>query len=249
MEKTKKVLSEESCILETSPETQNFSEVRSGNTSIETNNAVYHTTNNSTTKQLETAQRAISNSLNELNKTISSSNILKVTSSLVTDAPPLPKQKSGDSYIEDGQMIIRTDGKEITDEDIPYLIQLGQDKAIAKWKIPDLTRIITESYQIMCTTDNPETLCSRYKVIIKKVNELATLEQQGLFDTNTFNYYNTLISDDNYYNLILTCYQKYAAKARSELKTQNGISNRINKFWKIICNNVSPEFYNSKLQK
>ncbi|MDE7183600.1 MAG: hypothetical protein K2O40_03780, partial [Lachnospiraceae bacterium] len=128
--KPKKVLSEESCILETSPETQNFSEVRSANTSIETNNAVYHTTNNSTTKQLETAQRAINNSLNELNKTISSGNILKVTSSLVTDAPPLPKQKSGDSYIEDGQMIIRTDGKEISDEEVPYLIQIGYEKAI-----------------------------------------------------------------------------------------------------------------------
>lgn len=247
--RTEKLPPEEHLVLETSPKIQRDSEAKKSDTNIEAENTIYPAENTLATKQLKVALSSLDNSLNELNKALSSGNILKVTVSQSANTLPSLQQKKEVSYINDGSMIFRTDGKKISDEEVPYLIQLGRGQASANLQIPDLTRIITESYQIMRTTDNPETLCSRYKVIIKKVNELATLEQQGLFDTNTFNHYNTLISDDNFYNLILSCYQKYASKAHSELKTQNGINNRINKFWKIICNNVSPEFYNSKLQK
>lgn len=116
-----------------------------------------------------------------------------------------------------------------------------------KWKIQELTRVITDSYQIIYNTDNPETLCNRFKFIVEKVNELESFEQQGLLDKNTFNKYKTLISDDNLLNLIRACYHKYAAKAQSELKTQTGVDNRINKFWYIIQNNVGTKFYTSNI--
>ncbi|MCI9191596.1 MAG: hypothetical protein HFH84_18840 [Lachnospiraceae bacterium] len=157
--------------------------------------------------------------------------------------------KSRISYVEDNKMIARTDGKKITDEEVPYLVQVGREEAIAKWKLQELTRLIPASYQIMQITDNPETLCSRYNFIVEKMNELASLEQQVLFDSNILSQYKALISDDSFYNLIMSCYQKYTDKARTELKTQNGINNRINKFWETIRTNVSVEFYNSKFRK
>lgn len=148
------------------------------------------------------------------------------------------------TYMETANTIYRTDGEFISDKEVPYLIQTGQEKAIAKWKIPELERQIKESYQLMCTTNNPETLCSRYKFIVEKINELAYFQQKGLFDKDSFVQYNALITDDNYCNLILTCYTKYVNKARSELTTEKGVNNRINKFLKIIRQNVNAEFYN-----
>ena len=148
------------------------------------------------------------------------------------------------TYIETENAIYRADGESISDEEVPYLIQIRQEKATAKWKIPELERQIKESYQLMRTTNNPETLCSRYKFIVEKINELAYFEQKGLFDKDSFAQYNALITEHNYYNLILACYTKYVNKARSELTTEKGVNNRINKFLKIIRQNVSAEFYN-----
>lgn len=145
---------------------------------------------------------------------------------------------------ESSNVIYCTDDKCIADEEVSYLIENGQSIAMANWKVPNLIRQITESYQIICKTNNPEILCSRYNFIVEKINELTVFEQQGLLDKNTFNQYKALITDDNHYKLILSCYNKYKTKAHSELKTQNGINKRINKFWEVIRNNVSDDLYN-----
>lgn len=113
----------------------------------------------SATKKLETAQKMLNDSLNQLNKAVSSGNILKAT--VRQNGVPSASPESGVSYIEDDKMIARTDGKEITDNEVSYLVQVGQEEAISKWKIQELTRLISESYRIMQTTDNPETLCNR----------------------------------------------------------------------------------------
>lgn len=203
--------------------------------------------NESAVEKLETAQKKLNESLNQLNKAISSGNIIKAT--VQQDDSPNVTPKPEVSYIENGRIITRTDGEEITDDEVPYLIQVGREKAISKWKIQELTRLIPESYRIAQTTDNPETLCSRYNFIVEKIDELASIKQKGLLDANTFNQYSALISDDNFYNLIIICYHKYVVKAKSELKTQNGINNRINKFWDVVYHNVNTKFYNEKFKK
>ncbi len=123
------------------------------------------------------------------------------------------------------------------------------EEALARCRIPDLARLIEESYQIMIDTNNPETLCSRYKFIADKVNELSIFHQQGLLTQNTFSQYQALITDENYYDLILKCYQKYIEKARSELKTKKGIDSRTSKFLQIIQENASADIYSKILNE
>lgn len=82
----------------------------------------------SAVEKLETAQNMLDESLKQLNEAISSGNILKATvqQSNVSSAAPI----SGISYVDDGKTISRADGKEITDEEIPHLVQIGCEKAL-----------------------------------------------------------------------------------------------------------------------
>lgn len=121
-----------------------------------------------------------------------------------------------------------------------------QNTINARWRIPYLEQQILESYELMKNTNNPETLCSRYKYMTEKIDELTIYKEQNLFDNNVIEHYKTATTDDNYYNLILSCYQKYVDKANTELKTQKGVNNRIKKFWQIIHDNVTPEFFNER---
>lgn len=147
-----------------------------------------------------------------------------------------------DGYIKTDNTIHRTDGKPITDEQIPYLIQVSHEKATAKMKIPQLVQLINESYLIMCNTDNPETLCNRYKFACTKMQELKYYYNQGFCNEKDIDCCKLLYTT-NFCKLISSCYQKYATKARTELKTQKGVQNRINKFWTVIQNNVDTNVY------
>lgn len=112
-------------------------------------------------------------------------------------------------------------------------------------QIPTLLQHIKDSYEIMNSTSNPETICYRYKFGLKKCCQLKDLEQNGLYYGNPdANYYLYLFSPDNYHNLILLCYDRYVEKARKELKTEKGINRRIDKFWNIIKENVDEFTYN-----
>lgn len=154
---------------------------------------------------------------------------------------------TSNSYVEPPYATNRINEKTISDEEVPNLVLLGQRIAIANLKVPQLTQQIVESYRLMCSTNNPETLCNRYKFIIEKIDELALFQEQGFFDKDTINRYKSFVTDDELYKLILVCYQKYLNKARSELKTKNGLNNRIKKFWQVIYKNVSIEFYNTSI--
>lgn len=69
-------------------------------------------------------------------------------------------------------------------------------------------------------------------------------ESQGYFsDKDTIDNLHKKLSVENYSKLIYQCYQKYVSKAQKELKTQRGVNNRINKFWKTIQNNVDTNTY------
>lgn len=130
--KTEKLQPEEHFVLETLPQTQGINEAKRSDINIETDNTIYPTENTSATKQLKTALSPLDNSLNELNKTLSSDNILKDTIPQNADMFPSPQQKTEDSYINDGNMIFKTDDKEISDKEVPYLIQIGREKIIEK---------------------------------------------------------------------------------------------------------------------
>ena len=84
----------------------------------------------SAAKQLETAQNRLKDSLEQLNRAVSSGNIVKVTVQHGNTSAPVPV--SGISYIEDDKTISRTDGNEITDDEIPYLMQIGYETALEK---------------------------------------------------------------------------------------------------------------------
>lgn len=43
---------------------------------------------------------------------------------------PVTEKYTADEYIELGNVIVRADGKEITDEEIPYLMQVGYERAL-----------------------------------------------------------------------------------------------------------------------
>lgn len=148
------------------------------------------------------------------------------------------------AYIKTDNTIYKANGEKITDEEIPYLIQITREEAIAKWETPDIIRCIQESYQLMYDTDNPETLCNRYKFASPKVKKLTHFYNQGWYtDADKFDQYTKMFSDETYLKLIFRCYQKYLIKAKRELKTSSGISKRIARFWGIIQANVSPEIY------
>lgn len=184
------------------------------------------------------------------NETIEKSSVNDTAISKQTDADTIKKVSTNNTaideqaYIKTDNTIYKANGEKITDEEIPYLIQITREEAIAKWETPDIIRCIQESYQLMYNTDNPETLCNRYKFVSPKVKKLTHFYNQGWYtDADKFNQYTEMFSDENYLKLILRCYQKYIVKAKRELKTSNGISKRIARFWGTIQVNVSPEMY------
>lgn len=148
-------------------------------------------------------------------------------------------EQNASSYIETNTMIYRSDGQEITESEIPYLQQIDREKARAKMLMPQHIRHIQESYQIMYDTDNPDTLCSRYKYTKGIVEELQYFFQQGYYtDVNNLEKYKELISDSNYKKLIVQCFTKYMNKANTELKTVSRIEKRKQKFLDYIRENV-----------
>lgn len=147
-------------------------------------------------------------------------------------------------YIEVGNVTYKTDNSKITNTEASIFSQQSHDELNASWKAPQIIRLITESYQIMLDTNNPETLCDRYKFSMTQYEELLFYYNQGYFcDDATIETFKQLLSTNNYAKLICKCYQKYKEKAHKELKTKNGIDKRIDRFWIIIQNNVDINLY------
>lgn len=146
--------------------------------------------------------------------------------------------------IETDSNAVWSDVQKITDEDVSYLTQVttsNKDKIRAKGLIPQYICLIQDSYSLMCSTDNPSTLCDRYNFSKQKLDELIYFYNQGW--CSNLDKYIKMLSEENFCNLICSCYKRYVAKASSELKTVKGIDNRIQKFWEIIQDNVSTNAY------
>lgn len=62
----------------------------------------------------------------------------EISPSATHDTVEIPQQTAAEkSYIESGNVISRTDNKEITDEEIPYLMQVGLESALEKEHTPN----------------------------------------------------------------------------------------------------------------
>ena len=142
-----------------------------------------------------------------------------------------------DTYTEDDNVIVHTDGSVITKDEIPYLVSLGLESTRTNMTISTNIRIIQESYTLMRTTTNPETLCSRYKLCLSKLEELQYYANQGVNVPNLDVLIQSL-SNENYCSLIRQCYQSYMDKAKMELKTEAWINKRKQKFLDYIRQNV-----------
>ena len=151
----------------------------------------------------------------------------------------IPDTELNLNYVEDDTIIMRSDGKPITDSEIPYLVQVGREQATAKMRIPTLITQVQESYKIMYDTIDPETLCSRFSFASKALDELRYYDTQSLYpSTPSIDKLNELLSDDNYVKLIQRSFMRYMEKAKSELKTASGIEKRKQKYLNYIRNNV-----------
>lgn len=153
----------------------------------------------------------------------------------------IPEPVLTPTYIETDHTIHKVDGTVITDKEIPYLQNIGQEETRARWMIPQHIRLIQESYKIMYETADPSTLCSRYNYILPIIEELQYFAKQGYYtDSETLEKFSSMVSKENYQKLIMRCFDRYMQKAHSELKTQTGIEKRKQKFIDFISSNVDP---------
>jgi len=180
----------------------------------------------------------------------------KQQASLIPETISLTEQNEPPiEYVETGNMVYRADGQPISDEEVPYLIQVGYEKALEKekslqrrrtasrkWQAVEYSRLINDSYRILSETADPETFCNRFNFIKSKIDELNDFQLVGdLENSFPIDGYNALVSEKNVKALLFKCYQKYYNKAQKELKTKKGIENRKTKFWDIVQKNLDIE--------
>lgn len=79
---------------------------------------------------METAQDQLNDSINQINNLLQApEKMVKITSHQIGQPSTMSaKPVSGVSYVEGDHIIARTDGKEISDEEIAYLMQVGYEK-------------------------------------------------------------------------------------------------------------------------
>lgn len=167
--------------------------------------------------------------------------------------PKKKLQSSTTSFFKDNkpnehQQVYFKHDKEIKETEQDFVQNHSYNTTKSRTTKPVQTSIllqhINDSYNIVCSTLNPETLCSRYEFGLKRCCELKELEENGLYHGNPdANYYLSLFSPENYQKSILSCYDKYLKKAKSELKTEKSINKRIEKFWDIIKNHIDEYTY------
>lgn len=112
-------------------------------------------------------------------------------------------------------------------------------------KIPSLvlqiSRLLDDSYDLLCTTANPETFRSRLFFSMDKLAELKAMSGSASKDASAvYNHYYPLLTGDNLLMLMQQCRKRYYDKAVSELKTASGIKKRMQKFDAIIGVPSSP---------
>ncbi len=95
-------------------------------------------------------------------------------------------------------------------------------------------RIVQESTYLIDTSTNIDTVIGRIQFIPEHINYLMTLEKKGLYNAEptAHEYYKkyVLLKDTVIQEAIVRCYKNVLDKA-SELKTEKGRTNRINKYF------------------
>lgn len=151
------------------------------------------------------------------------------------------------TYIETGGIIYRTDGKEITDEEIPDLIRRGYEKAIGECKkeklslqefqllqIKQIIQVLDDSHKILTSTNNLKTFESRLELATKYSYTLKRIEQNNIYlvSSNADYFLEKFVVSraELINNFFIRSYQYTLNKAMKELKTQRGIQNRMYKF-------------------
>ena len=97
-------------------------------------------------------------------------------------------------------------------------------------------QILHDSKELLLSTNNPSVFFSRYDLFYEKLNNLVDDERKGYIEAEngTYKEYFDVVSKDDFRNELIKefidrSWNKTCVDA-SELKTQRGINNRINKY-------------------
>lgn len=113
-----------------------------------------------------------------------------------------------------------------------------QSKTYVSTDIVHVTRlveIIEESIGLIEITKDPDTFFSRIDLIFENIEKIS------LHDTQVSEKYLRYMQE-NMRKLESGCFDRYVEKARSQLKTENGVQKRIEKY-KSIADNSSYNYY------
>lgn len=128
--------------------------------------------------------------------------------------------------------------KPVPEEPAPHItrpVEYNKEHAVAVTVIPQYIQQLIDSYNLIKSTDNPETFGSRWRFSINRLQELKEYNDKGYWNAaHPYEYYEQLFTGDNLKALLQTCYNRYVNKARLELKTESGVQKRIEKFKETI---------------
>lgn len=114
-------------------------------------------------------------------------------------------------------------------------VKYNKEHADAIAMIPQYTQQLIDSYNIINSTDNPETFGSRWRFSINRLQQLKEYDDKGYWNAQQpYEYYEQFFTGENLKALLNNCFARYVNKARSELKTESGVQKRIEKFKETI---------------
>ena len=120
-------------------------------------------------------------------------------------------------------------------------VEYNEEHAIAVTVIPQYIKHLTESYNLIYSTDNPETFGSRWRFSIDRLQKLKEYNDKGYWNApHPYEYYEQLFTGENLKALLQQCYNRYVNKARLELKTESAVQKRIEKFKTTIQKHCTP---------
>ena len=117
-----------------------------------------------------------------------------------------------------------------------YAVYISPKKKQSKtYDAARLVEIIEESIGLIEITKDPDTFFSRIDLIFENIEKIS------LHDTQVSEKYLRYMQE-NMRKLESGCFDRYVEKARSQLKTENGVQKRIEKY-KSIADNSSYNYY------
>lgn len=139
----------------------------------------------------------------------------------------------------DNSLQLNADKIESFNLETPKEILHDMKKHFPQSQISLVVQQIEDSYKIMCSTSDIETLISRHEFGIRKCYTLKQLEQCGLYSGNLSSDYYLSLYKANYHDLIIKCYEQYYKKAKKQLKTEKGVQKKIDAFWAYVAEELN----------